>query len=732
MKWHLLNSASLGAIGLAMALLSPVTALAQSATAASAAPEVGQLEEVVVTAEKRSTTEQKTAIAMSVIDATTLKSNGVGNLKDLTNVAPSVSFAQQNASVIVGIRGVSSRDVTNPAVSLSMDGFYTQQPTGLNASIFDLERVEVLRGPQGTLLGRNATGGSVDIITAKPAMDFAAYLTGETGNYGTLNSTGMINVPVSDKLQLRAAFQTRDHDGYRKNPAGSDGDDEHSKAARLHIAFQPTERLSGLVTLEYSKIDDVGPVVQGVAQRYTASGAIDLSRPSIPNDGRSFSVPAGGYENGETKGVRWNATYDLGVAQLTYLGGFRRLDYERLNTLGALYGSARQNLSYNSHDKTDTWNHEVRLTSKGDSHLFWQVGGFYFHEKNNGYTTFQDYRNSATLLEAPTNIFIYDYPNDVAKAKAVFGQVAYNLTDTLKIEGGVRYTKDNRSREGYATLASLGAYLATGALNYTTTPQNVEASSSKVTYHGGLNWQLTPSNLLYGKIDTGYKAGGFNELTTYDPETITAYEVGSKNRFFDNRFQLNVDAFYYAYKNQQVTQFLPSSANSTIVNAGESEYYGVEAEGVAMLTPVDRFNLYAAYIHAEYKDFAVANGASNLQLAGNIPPQAPRWTFNAGYQHDFDVFGGVLTARAQTHYESKTYFTVYNYEADSQPAYFRSDATITYKPDGGKWQLEGYVRNIENTLVLSNAQNPASSTYLAYRYQYQAPRTMGVKLTVNW
>jgi len=202
----------------------------------------GGLQEVVVTAEKRPSIEQKTAIAMSVLDSKALERNGVASVADLGGLAPSVSFATSNATSIITIRGISSRDTTeigDPAISLNIDGFNLQRAIGLNATLFDLERVEVLRGPQGTLLGRNATGGAINLITAKPTNQFAASVAAETGNFGEFNSEGMINLPVNDWLKVRAAVQTRSHAGYRDNSPAFDGDDERSKAGRLHIGLDP-------------------------------------------------------------------------------------------------------------------------------------------------------------------------------------------------------------------------------------------------------------------------------------------------------------------------------------------------------------------------------------------------------------------------------------------------------------------------------------------------------------
>jgi iron complex outermembrane receptor protein len=709
--------------------LAPISGAASTTTAAS-----GELEEVIVTAEKHETTKQKTAIAMSVVDAQTIQQNSVGSLKDLSSILPSVSFAQQNASVTLGIRGVVSRDSSNPAVALSYDDFYTQAADGLNMSMFDIQRVEVLRGPQGTLLGRNATAGAVNIITAKPTDTFSAYLSQEYGDYNTHNTTGMLNMPVNDKIQVRLAFQTRNHDGYRKNPVGQAGDDENSQAGRAEVAFEPTDRWNALLTLESAHVNDVGPVVQAVPLQYLANGNVDFSKPSIPGDGKTFDSPYGGFEKGQTDTIRWNTSYAFDLGTLTYLGGYRYMNYHRMNTLGGQYGTPVQNLTYNAQEGIRTWNNELRLTSKEGERLFWQLGAFQFYENNNNTTYFNDFTGT-DLTKNPVYLFKYRYPHQQLKSWAVFGQASYQLTDTLKLEVGARDTHDTVSNDGTALLTSLGAYESTGAINYYSSPAAGEYSSSKGTYHGALDWQVAAANLLYAKYDTGYKAGGFANGTNgnyyYQPETNTAYEIGSKNHFWGNTIELNVDAFDYEYVNQQVQTYNATIASNQTVNAGKSKYYGVEFEGAVLLTQSDRLDGYLAYIHSKYTDLAIANGTSNLQLAGNTPPQSPRGTIELGYQHDFDVFNGTLTPRLQTHYETASYFTIYNYGADEQKAYHRSDLLLTYKPESKSWALEGYVRNIEDKLILAGAKDP-STFYRAVDYQYQPPRTFGAKFTYYW
>ena len=739
------------ALGLVFCAAAMTPAYAQDSTvSANSATEAEEgktgLAEIVVTAEKRPSVAQRAAIALSVIDGETLKRQGVGNLADLTTIAPSVGFAQGGANTVVTVRGVSSRDTNqlgDPAVSISIDGFYLQRSLGLNIGLFDLERVEALRGPQGTLLGRNATGGALNIITAKPIDRLAASATGEAGNYGLVAFQGFVNIPLNDMVKLRASFQKRDRDGYRHNAPARDGDDEHSQAGRIHLQLDPTDRLNVLLTAEFMHQDGVGPVIQAVPYRFLPSGALDTSLPDIPGGGKDFAIPAGGFIRINAENYRWNANYDFGFATLTYLGGYRSLRFDQLRTLGAPYSGNRLNLAFNQIERPKSWNHEARLSSPSGVPLMWQVGLYSFSERNVTQSLFQDFRvpgqfptPQPCLCGTPTNLQIFQKPDLLLESKAVFGQASYAVTDTLRLEAGARYSSDNKHNFNAVNLATnVGGYLNTGNVNLVNNPPvATQISSEKTTYHAAANFQWAPRNLLYLKYDTGYKAGGFTDLQPYGPENITAWEIGSKNRFLNNRLQVNASVFLYKYRDQQVQQqiVLPSGGiGSGTVNAGRSEIYGGDIDVIFQPTPRNRLEFFGAYLHARFTDFVATVGGVNVQLAGNRLQQAPDWVFNAAYEHTFPIGDGSLTARAQTHYESKSYFGFTNYGAEMQPAYTRSDIMLTYTAPGGRWSLQGYVRNLEDELILS-AADTSSSTFASYRYQFQAPRTYGARFTVTF
>lgn len=686
---------------------------AQSAPPASPVQSAGdELAEITVTAEKVQSTEQRTPISMSVITPETLARNNVGSLADLAQIAPSVEFSQNDETEIITIRGVSSRDTTeigDPDVSVDIDGLYFQRAIGLSDSIFDLERVEVLRGPQGTLYGRNAVGGAINFITAKPKDDFEASTSIVYGNYNTVQTEGMVNIPISDTVQVRASSFTRSHSGYANNAPAQDGDDADSKAARLHVAIEPLDNLKILLTGQFVHLGGVGTSINGTPLVYEPDGSVDHNFPSALPTGRTFphNLPSG-YLDSLSTSFQAHIDYSLPWADFVYSGGYRHLNYHNLFNLDGVsnvYDAFQQN------EHPITLNHEFRIASKPDSWLQWQAGVFYFDETNQLLTFFQNVKPNP-----PDNLFTFNYPNIDAKSKAGFAQGSIPIVDNLRLEIGARYSKDDKERTGYL---NYGSGIA---------DETASSSSSKTTYHAALNWQATASNLVYLKFDTGYKAGGFTDAAPYSPETLSAVELGAKNRWLENKLQVNASAYYYDYKDQQISQFV---GNQTIIrNAGKSRIDGVEIDAAALVTKDDKFDAYIGYLDARFTEFDVAGTTGNISLAGNAPPQAPKMTVNLGYEHTLHFAPGSLTGRVQTHLESASYNTFFNYPDDRQAGYSRSDAFLTWTPATGKWEVQAYGRNLEDRrIILSASEQPLFGTYV---YQFADPRTYGLRISTKW
>lgn len=695
---------AVGVSMLAVAMAHP--ALAQDVPPSASSSE--GLGDIVVTAEKRPTNVQSTPIAMTVATGEELARNGVADVNALSNIAPTVNIAQNNANTLITIRGVSSRDYSetgDPAVAVSVDNFYLQRAFALNAALFDIDRIEVLRGPQGTLYGRNATAGAVNIASVKPTDDWKLDAAAEIGNYGTLNFDLGATIPVSDTLSFRVAGTRKTHEGYRNNPGLKDGDDGNVTGGRLHALWTPTERLSILLTGEMTRVDGVGSVIKGIPYSDVRDdGSLDIG------SAKTFALNHQGYTRIRTKAVRAAISYDMDFATLSFFGGYQKSTLNRDNDQD---GGTEYNYGFQQNEDVKDQNYELRLSSNNKTGFTWQLGGYFFKETDALDTFFQVHG----LATDPFNFYTFDY--DVgSKSKAVFAQVGYDLTDQLKAEAGIRYTKDNKYQVGFNDIA--GAYSVL----------DNHYSGDQVTWHLGLNYQVTPDNLLYAKVDKGYKAGGYTTNSSFGPETIVSYEIGAKNRFLNDALQVNLTGFYYDYSDLQTQQEDPATALVYTLNAGKARVLGAELETVWLVTPDTRIDANVAWLDAKYTDFCTVTAAScpaAADLSGNRLTQAPEWTLSGGIQHDFHLLGGTLTPRVQTRYQTKTYFTFYNTPAEQQGAYWKSDAQITYVPDNGPFSITAYVRNIENnTILTANAEAGYAGAYLV---QFAPPRTYGARLS---
>ncbi|MEQ1579756.1 MAG: TonB-dependent receptor [Steroidobacteraceae bacterium] len=719
------------------------------------------LEEVVVTALRVESNVQKTPIAMEVLDSDALKDQGIVNVATLAAVSPSVNITGFGGGTVLTVRGVSSRDTTeigDPAVVVSVDGFYQDRSYALGLSQYDLARMEILRGPQGTLYGRNATGGAINMFTVRPSKEAGGYAQADFGNYGAINAEGAINVPFGDRVQMRASFGSLYHDGYRDGGFFGKMDDANSRSGRLQFAFQPTENLDLWILAQHTKQTSLGNsanlrgynVLPATTCNMVAAGAVPartgpcqlVNHSAIPElgDPQVYTKYYMSQLNLDDTVVKWNATLRTPIATITYLGGYDRLDWDSYNP-GATFPSplnvatVQANFAtvYNQTEKPRTTNHELRFQSVDpDARLTWQFGAFYF-KNDNDLDSFNQ-RPNGTANPTPVIHFIYDVG---IKSLAEMAQVAFKVTDDFKVTAGFRHNKDEKSRQGYF-----------GGFQYLppTQPLVISPGSdiSKNTYHLGLDWQLNPDSLLYAKYGTGYKSGGFTDIAPYGPEEIKTYEVGSKNRFFNNQVQLNLSAYRSDYSGQQVQQIVQGGGGLKIENAGETKLQGLEAE-LTMSSDLGQLEFNLAYLDAEFTKFDLAYGAPvfdvtrqawaslatvNVDLSGNRPQQAPEWTIGAAVQRSFNVWDGELTTRVQTKYQTEQFYTFFNRPDDMQKAYATINFLATYAPTGSPWQFQAYVNNLSNETVFSNA-GPNDRSFV-YSYTYQAPRTYGGRVSYKW
>ncbi|MBB6253279.1 TonB-dependent receptor [Nitrospirillum iridis] len=753
--------------GVAIALAcSNLDAVAQSAgvpsTATPANGPTTQLDEIVVTAERREQSLQNAPIAVSALAGTALRDSGVADVSDLTRSVPSVVIAPAVGGVPqIYLRGVgtfASNAYAEQSVAFNLDGVYISRPAGANGVFYDVQRVEVLKGPQGTLYGRNASGGALNVLPETPQLDkLSAAATLEIGNYDLRKGDAYVNVPLSDKAALRASGMVIDRKGYL-----SDGyNDDKGQAGRLQLLLEPTEdwrvRLSGdyyhrggkgSAFVQYPFVDSDNPWIgpadsRSVAAYYAGLPAVSAYNPLISN------AKTDGFVDNQFWGTHAEITHDFSFATLTIIPAYRQVEEDYLT-----YAPGSTRVTSDGKQKSI----EARLSSRESSPLTWLAGVYYFTED---VAANQDYNSWVT--ESIVDSKLTD------ETMAAFGQLTYAVTDRLRLTGGGRFTHEEKSQDsqfGTSVFSPLKPDLVSRA---------DDRIWNAATWKVGVDYDLAPQSLLYANIGTGFKAGGFYASVgpdTYNPEHLTAYSVGMKNRFLDNTVQINVEAFDYEYRDQQINYLAPTVTGSSsnpyapifvTQNVGRSRIRGFEVEGRWKATAQDLLTATVQYTDSRYTSFTysyfstfgappsvgcaytnASAGASpapvapsaiySVNCSGKPATNAPRWTANLGYEHEFAFADGSgLTAAADV-YLSASYDTSYDYLSKQvQGGYHMSNARLTYNAADDRWSVTAYINNIENQAVVASSLQPNQAFGNGLNYaNIRAPRTYGLRATVKY
>ncbi|MRW89677.1 TonB-dependent receptor [Duganella sp. FT80W] len=683
-----------------------------------------QIQEVTVTAQRAPSLESKTPVAMTALDAAQLNEAGIDNPAALGARLPNVELDNAADGLRITIRGVSNADTTekgDPSAAFLLDGIYIARPQIQNLSFYDLERVEVLRGPQGTLYGRNTTAGVVSVISKAPVNRFEASVATEIGNYGSRKASAMLNVPLNEALAVRAALAYNYHDSYLTNAQHTThtlGKDRDDLSARLSAKWKINHDATLLLRYDHSQVDDNNDsfvpdtnFYRGVAGGHPVWNGADtgaqLTNRFVPPN----AVPEQGYSHKTTSGIGADLTWDLGPATLYYLGAHLSYQHEALanfyyRVAPTLALGVRQNFSG---DYTQN-SHELRLASNGDGPLSTQGGVYWFRENSAQTYTFRDLEP----LGLPP-YYVFPHGPTVSTSKALFGQATYAVTDKLRATAGARYTEDDKSRVG-STNFQQGA-----VFNPATDFALLNAASlhtHQTTWRLGADYDLAPATLLYGAIATGYKAGGFNDgclagsvqlglqcpaalavpaqTLFYQPETVRSYEAGLKTRFWQNRATLNLAAFHYDYRNLQLSgvAFVTGAPRFVTANAGEADVKGLEAESQLALTAQDRINYALALLDAQYARYS-PDGVHDW--AGHHLDRSPAHTLTLGYEHRFHLAAGELAASLRARRSASSVIAVPTQLLEYRiPAYTESDASLHYRPRHGQWSVLARVKNIEN------------------------------------
>ena len=743
-------------------------------------------EEIVVTATKRSTSLLNTPVAVSALTGESMERQQVVDLKSVTALIPNLQVGQHSdsAGVDVALRGIVSTNRTelgDPAVAFHVNGFYSPRPQGATTLLYDLERIEVLRGPQGTLFGRNANAGVINVATAKPNFDASSASVDLTaGDFNLFRLKGHINAPVLPDLAIRGAafLERRDgfidfQDGSEVGAGASKYDNSKKTAFRLSARWQPLESVEVFVSGEQFIDQGAGTIPV-------------LTDPRSGTDLRSARIDSAGLldlQNTTFQGRIDVRPWDW--LTVSYLGGYGRMTRTNVSDNDAGFNpEANFQQEHRTHDSTFlSQSHEIQIKSSGLRWVDFIAGGFLYREDN-------DIRFDIDINDDPNGDLVPDQywamsfiqPKRVLDSIAAYGQVTVHILDSLRVTGGARYTSDSKSDEGGLNLVcnAFGANFDNGGINLRnrsdipfaqdlfndTLPHpdgtcgsfpgndgnDVDETWTRPTFMGRIEWNPADKWLLYGLVNTGFKSGVIQDGgATADPELVTNYEIGVRGAVLGGKLTFSQTAFVSDYTDilrSRAEVQADSSQQLVTRNATEALIFGLETELTWLITGLDRLQLVLSYLNAEYRDFPNIDNvlfATNddmspvVNLEGNRLPFSPEFSFAAVYEHSFEVLGGWLTPRLQTQFQTAMFLSDFNRQRDKQDAFTRTDLSVRYETDSG-WLAEVFVKNIEDAEVKSNVEIKGNAPGAGgvpgdpgFTFAYfDPPRTYGVRLAYRW
>jgi len=680
------------------------------------------IEEVLVTAEKRAGTVQETSIAITAYSSEELNLRGIEELEDLQFSAPNlvISHNSQSPVTYAYIRGIGSDQLVagfDPGVAYHVDGIYVGQPSAMPGDMWDLERVEVLRGPQGTLYGRNTTGGSINVITKEPTEDLDVLADVTFGNYDRQRFRGVIGGGITDGIAGRLSFITDKDDGYQKNLTGKDGDQTDYTSVRGKLKFELGDSADLVLTAQ--RFDNKGRQSQKRREPFApvelAPGfVVDVYAGAIPNPSDPRKVAKDYPEKLDLENDFYSAklSWDIGAAQLVSITGY--IDNEWFQSTDIDMSNNPVQFQEWSMD-TQQFTQELQLISTGDGPLEWIVGAFYFDEELSTDYLFEDSSIAG---------FTFMNGGDLdTESVAVYGQVAYDFRKNdggpFRIVGGLRWTQDDKSIDEYQIIPQFGVNLA----------GPTDKKWDKVSGKLGVDWFFSEAAMAYVNYSRGYKGGGFSigQFDTFDPEIVDSVEVGLKSQFWDQRAQVNVSAFYNDYQDLQVNFLVFTSF--TTDNAAAATIQGIEVESTFI--PVDNLtlNATATWLDAEFDEYQFS---PTIDLAGDTLNRAPEFTIALTTQYDWSLGErGSVTARADFYWQDEVYYRVQNIDRHREGAFSTLDLRLMWSSSDEQWVVDAFMKNVtdednQRGLTVSDGLSTGNNSFVTYF----PPRTYGVR--VGW
>lgn len=683
-----------------------------------------QLKEVVVTAEKRPENVQDVPISITALSGVDLAESGAINTDDIAHLVPGLSISDVGSGFVsyTYIRGGGTNQVdpgSDPSVAYYVDEVYITGTAGLAFDLFDIDHVEVLKGPQGTLFGRNAASGAISVVTKQPSSTFSGGIDLEGGNYNNYSAQGFVTGPLtSDNRWLyRVSFNARTAGGYTENLAtGRPVDDAHTFGGRVQLEYAG-DAFKFLLTAEGMRARD------GMTPQYAANGnwstylnpaaiaALPALEPGAGEYRQYYDTP--GYENQNLGAVTARLEWKTAIGTVTSISAYRTSTYDRLADYDA---TIEDGISLLSHEVDQSFSQELRLAG-GSGNWHW-IGGLYYYDAQTVANWLGTTGSAFSLAGVPWAALgvpipgafpLSAYETDdgliTTHSEAVFGQATYDVTSRFSVMVGGRYLGDQK-QDQRAVLGIVDEAL--GIPGYSVDPK---ASWRSFDPTASLNFKITPDVLTYFSYAQGFKSGGFQTLvpptataaaTVFAPERVKSYELGLKSEWLDHRLLANLALFRSDITDQQIL-VVYSALESLVNNAGATRDDGVDLSLAAKPTEHLTLDAKMTYQHARFLQYT--DPATGRSYAGNAQLRSPDFSASYSAEYDFALAErGELALRGEYSYQTKEFFDNANTALPGmyQPAYGLLNARLTFIPAHGDWSISMWTRNLGNTYYVRN------------------------------
>jgi len=750
--------------------------LAPWASGQQPAPEVGTetpvaetpageiVDEIVVVARRREESLQEVPLSLTVFDATALEDRSVVDITDVGTFTPNVTISTtggygfQSSSATAFIRGIGQLNTSitdDPAVGLYVDGVFLARTQGAVLDLLDVERVEVLRGPQGTLFGKNTTGGAISVVTRRPSAELGGRLSTTLGRFNRRDAQASVTGPLHEKLQASLALLATNRDGFSRSLwNGAEYNDDHRASGRLALRWAPFENVTVDLSGDYTREREAGsaqillgiqptPILDFYNRAQLAAGLLPAIKELWLTDNfyENYSATPS-FVDQDTYGtslvVGWQMSESLSLQTISSYRGLNLHSRGDLDAVPQVISEVEPRIA--SHQISQ----ELQLSGVSfDDRLTWVLGGIYFRERPRNRERIDVMEDLFYALEAvpgpivsppgvpavlcdpgppPPGAYCFGGAGNrlnlawfggfggetdnrlETESVALFGEATYDVSAKLSATFGIRYSRDDKWFD----------YFSTSAFSVGEEDLFNEDRWSAVTPRVSLAFQVRPASMLYLTAAKGYKSGGFNGrpqgsgiLQPYNPEKVLSYEAGWKNDLFARRLRLNGAAFWSDYDDIHFSSLLSVNGQPIFViqNAGRAEIRGFELELEAY--PATGWNVSANVGYTDTELVEVAPGVAVSVEDGVSLPKSPEWSGSAAVQYAFDLGEqGVLIPRLDYSYTSKVYNDLLNSELIAQPAYGRVNARLAWTAFSGRWEVAGFVTNLTDEEYLTHGVVP--------------------------